>query len=94
MSAHGSFAERAGQVLIAAMALGIVMIAQRYSIVLFRWGLAILVGSTFLQIAVGNLPQDASAMRSIVTSIVILTGVAAVFAIGIWLVPVLSELGH
>jgi hypothetical protein len=47
-----------------------------------------------LQIAVGNLPQDASAMRSIVTTTVILTGVAAVFAIGIWLVPVLSQLGH
>jgi hypothetical protein len=94
MSAHGSFVERAGQVLIAAMALGIVMIAQRYSISLYRWGLSILVVSTFLQIAVGNLPQDASAMRSIVTTTVILAGVAAVFAIGIWLVPVLSQLGH
>jgi hypothetical protein len=94
MPAHGSFVERAEQVLIAAMAIGIVMIAQRYSIALFRWGLAILVGSTFLQIAVGNLPQDASAIRSIVTSIVILMVVAAVFAIGIWLVPVLSQLGH
>jgi hypothetical protein len=94
MSAHGSFVERAEQTLIAAMALGIAMIAQRYSISLYRWGLSILVVSTFLQIAVGNLPQDASAMRSIVTSIVILTGVAAVFAIGIWLVPILSQLGH
>jgi hypothetical protein len=94
MLAHRSFAERAEQALIAAMALGIVMIAQRYSISLFRWGLAILVVSTFLQIAVGNLPQDASAMRSIVISLVILTGVAAVFAIGVWLVPILSELGH
>lgn len=94
MSAHSPFVERAEQTLIAAMALGIVLIAQRYSISLYRWGLSILVVSTFLQIAVGNLPQDASAMRSIVTSIVILTGVAAVFAIGIWLVPILSQLGH
>ena len=94
MLAQHSFAERAGQALIAAMALGIVMIAQRYSISLYRWGLSILVVSTFLQIAVGNLPQDASATRSIVISLVILTGVAAVFVIGIWLVPILSELGH
>jgi hypothetical protein len=94
MAAHGSFVERAEQTLIAAMALGIVLIAQRYQITLYRWGLSILVVSTFLQIAVGNLPQDASAIRSIVTSIVILAGVAAVFAIGIWLVPILSQLGH
>jgi hypothetical protein len=94
MFAHRSFPERAEQALIAAMALGIVMIAQRYSISLFRWGLTILVVSTFFQIAVGNLPQDASALRSIVISLMILTVVAAVFAIGIWLVPVLSQLGH
>ena len=94
MSAHGSFVGRAEQVLIAAMAVGIVMIAQRYSIALFRWGLGILVGATFMQIAVGNLPQDASAMRGIVISIVILAVVAAVFAVGIWLVPILSQLGH
>ena len=67
MSAHGTFVERAGQVLIAAMALGIVMIAQRYSNSLYRWGLSILVVSTFLQIAVGNLPKDASAMRSMLS---------------------------
>jgi ABC-type proline/glycine betaine transport system permease subunit len=94
MSAHGSFVARAEQTLIAAMALGIVMIAQRYQISWYRWGLSILVISTFLQIAVGNLPQDASATRSIVTSIIILAVVAAVFAIGIWLVPILSQLGH
>lgn len=88
------FPERASQVLIAAMVIGILLIAQRYSITLFRTGLAVLVAATLLQIAVGNLSATASAGRSIIISVIILGAVAAVFAIGVHLVPVLSQLGR
>jgi hypothetical protein len=88
------FPERAAQVLIAAMVVGIVLIAQRYSVLVYRWGVCLLVGATFLQIAVGNLPAQASAARSIALSGAILALVAAVFLAGIWLVPILSHMGR
>jgi hypothetical protein len=94
MLKHGSFPERAAQVLIAAMVIGIVMIAQRYSVLVYRWGLGLLVGATLLQIAVGNLPADASAARSVALSLAILAMVLAVFTAGVWLVPVLSHMGR
>ncbi|MDQ0467756.1 hypothetical protein [Labrys wisconsinensis] len=89
-----SFPERAERVLIAALLVGIALIAQRINIVLFKTGLGVLVVATFLQIAVGNLPKEASLGRSLVLIAVILAIVAAVFAIGIVLVPVLSQMGR
>ncbi len=95
MLRHGSFPERAAQLLIAAMVIGIVMIAQRYSVLVYRWGLVLLVGATLLQIAVGNLPADASAARSVVLSLAILArGAGRFYALGVWLVPVLSNMGR
>lgn len=89
-----SFPERAERVLIAAMLLGIALIAQRYNVTLFKTGLSVLVVATLLQIAVGNLPKQASLGRSLVLIATILAIVAAVFAIGIALVPVLSQMGR
>jgi hypothetical protein len=89
-----SFPERAEIALIAAMVVGILMIAQRANVDVFRWGLRLLVCATILQIAVGNLPKDASVGKSLVLVAVILLVVAAVFSIGIWLVPVLSQMGR
>jgi hypothetical protein len=88
------FPERASRILIAAMVIGILLIGQRYSITLFRVGLVVLVAATLLQIAVGNLPATASAGRSLVLSLIILGVVAAVFAVAVPLVPVLSQLGR
>lgn len=94
MSETRSFPEHAEPVLIVGMILGIVLITQRYSIDLFRWGLGILVASTILEIAVGNLPKEASFGRSVVLIVVILCIFVTVFALGVWLVPVLSQLGR
>lgn len=89
-----SFPERAERVLIAGLLVGIGLIAQRYNVTLFKVGLSILVVATFLQIAVGNLPKEASFGRSLALIALILAIVAAVFAIGIALVPVLSQMGR
>ncbi len=89
-----TFPERAERVLIGGMILGIVLILQRYNLQLFQTGLAILVVSTLLQIAVGNIPKTGSVRSSLVRIVIILGIIAAVFAIGILLVPALSHLGR
>lgn len=73
---------------------GILLIAQRYNLTLYRVGLSVLVVSTLLQIAVGNLRKDASAGRSLVFIAGILLVIAAVFAAGIGLVPFFAQLGR
>lgn len=89
-----SFAERAERVLIGAMVLAILLIAQTWSIQLFRYGLLLLVVATLLQIAVGNLPKDAGAARSLLLTAGILCIIAAVFSIGVALTPFLSQIGR
>ena len=89
-----SFPESAEIILMAAMLAGILMIAQRFSVEVFRWGVRLLVGATLLQITVGNLPKDASAWRSLALIAFGLLIIALVVLAGIWLVPVLSQLGR
>lgn len=88
------FQERAEITMISAMILGIVMIAQRWEVGIFQWGLRLLVVATILQIAVGNLPKDVSLRRGLLLILAIVLLVAVVFGIGIALVPVLSQLGQ
>lgn len=89
-----SFAEGLERVMIVILLLAIVMIAQQVSIEVYRYGLLLLIGGTILQIAVGNLPKDAGPLRSLMFIAMVLTIVAAVFGLGILLVPVLSQLGR
>lgn len=89
-----SFPIKAEIVLIVAMLIGFVLIAQQWSIGLYKLGLGIVVVSTLLEIAVGNIPKTASVGRSLKFIVVILAIVAAVFALGIALVPYLTNLGR
>ena len=89
-----SFPERLERILIAALALAIAMITQRWSKGVFQAGLLLLVVSTLLTIPVGNLPRSASPLRNLGLIVLILAGVAAVFGLGILLTPVLSGLGR
>ena len=89
-----TFPEYAERVLIAGMVVGILLIAQRFSVTVFKVGLYVLVGSTLLQIAVGNVPKDMSFGPSLVRIAIILVGIACVFGLGIWLVPTFSHLGR
>jgi hypothetical protein len=89
-----TFPERLETALIFGLVAGILLIAQRYNLMLYKAGLAILVVSTLLQIAVGNLRKDASAGRSLFFIAKVLAVVAAVFSLGIVLVPYFSQLGR
>lgn len=94
--ARKTFQERAESILILCMLLGIALIAftplQYFEFI--QLGLVVLVASTFLQIAVGNIPRDIPFKKGIVRIAILLGIIAIVFVIGILLVPVLSQLGR
>ncbi len=94
MKSARSFPERLETTLIAGMLVGIALIAQRYDLMLYKVGLSILVISTLLQIAVGNLRKDASPAASLFFIAKILIVIVAVFAVGVLLVPTFSHLGR
>ena len=89
-----SFPERLEKTLILGLVIGILLIAQRYNLTLYKVCLSILVVSTLLQIAVGNLKKDASAGRSLYFIAKVLVVVAVVFGVGILLVPYFSQMGR
>lgn len=89
-----SFAERAELVLIVAMLLGIILVAQRWSLVVYHIGLSVLVAATFLQIAVGNVPKHLGFVATAVRVVFILALIVALFSLGILLVPYLAHLGR
>ena len=89
-----TFPERLETTLIFGLVIGILLIAQRYNLTLYKVGLSILVLSTLLQIAVGNLKKDASAGRSLYFIAKVLVVVAVVFGVGILLVPYFSVMGR
>ena len=89
-----TFPERLETTLILGLVIGILLIAQRYNLTLYKVGLSILVLSTLLQIAVGNLKKDASAGRSLYFIAKVLVVVAVVFGVGILLVPYFSVMGR
>ncbi len=92
--ARATFPERAERVLIGGMVVGIALIMQRVNLTLFKTGLSVLVVSTLLQIAVGNIPKAGSAAGSLGRIALILAVVALIFAAGVALVPALSGLGR
>jgi hypothetical protein len=89
-----SFPERLERIMIVALIAAIVLVAQRYSMQLYRWGLLLLVGATLLQIAVGNLPKDAGVGRSLLVILAILAFIPCEIGVGIALTPFLSQLGR
>ena len=85
---------RAETTLIILMIVGFVLITQQWSFSLYQLGLLVVICATILNIAVSNVPKSArgwGVMRGLIT---ILAVVAAVFALGIWLVPYLAQLGQ
>ncbi len=89
-----TFPERAERVLIGGMLVGIVLLMQRFSLDLYKAGLSVLVVSTLLQIAVGNIPKAGGVAASLVRILVIVAVIAVIFAIGVLVVPTLSRLGR
>jgi hypothetical protein len=85
------FAARFQGILIALMLIGLVMIAQRQSLTLFRIGLPLLIVSAFLQIAFGNISPSAGFRRSMALLALTWVIVAAIFFVSYKLAPDLIE---
>ena len=91
---EGRLLPRVELLLIVLMMAGCVLIAQQWSFTLYQLGLLTVVCATILNIAVGNVPHAARGWRAFRAVVVILAVTAAVFVIGILLVPYLAALGQ
>lgn len=85
---------RAEITLIGLMGIGFLLILQRWSFDLYQIGLLLVLGATVLNIAVGNLPREAPAVRALAITAGLLLVVAALFGAGILLVPLLAQMGQ
>lgn len=88
------FLARAETALIVLMLLGFVLITQQWSFGLYQIGLLTVIGATILNIAVTNVPRASHGWGILRASVIILAVVAAVFGLGIVLVPYLAMLGQ
>lgn len=91
---QGRILLQAELVLIILMVLGCVLIGQQWSFTLYQVGLLTVIGATILSIAVGNVPRAARGWWALGGMVVILAVTAALFVIGIALVPYLARLGQ
>ena len=80
--------------LILLMCAGFLLVVQQWSFVLYQIGLLTVMAAAIPNIAVGNLPRQASPLRALIRTLVILGVVAFVFLAGIWLVPDLAQMGQ
>lgn len=85
------FAAQVQGILIAVMLIGLVLIAQRQSLTLYRIGLPLLIVAAFLQIAFGNIPSRSGLRRSLMLLLITWAIVAAVFFVSVQLAPDLIE---
>jgi hypothetical protein len=87
------FASKLQIILLVGILAGFCLIAQNQSVDLYKCGLILLMASALLQVVAGNIPPDANLVGTLVRLFLGLVIVAAVFVVGIWLVPILANLG-
>jgi hypothetical protein len=88
------FASQLQIVLLAGMILAFLLIAQNQSVDVYQYGLLLLIGFSLLQVVAGNIPPQTRVVGTLIRLLLGLVIVAAVFGIGIVLVPYLAELGR
>lgn len=85
---------RAELTLICVMGAGFLLILQPWNFPCYRLGLILVLAATVLNIAVGNLPRNATPVRALLLTALILAITLAVFVLGILLVPVFAQMGQ
>ncbi len=70
------------------------LIVQPWVKELYQLGMLLLIGAALLEIGAGNIPANADFRYSIMVLAIALVVVAAVFSLGIFLVPYLVALGR
>jgi len=81
-------------ILIILLITSFVMITQQFNETIYRMGFLLLIASTFVQIAFGNLPPEANFKQSITLTAIVFGIIAIVFGLGIFLAPHLVNLGR
>lgn len=94
MFKRATIQERAEVVLILMLALSFVLVAQQASQLVFKIGMVLLVVSTFLEICVANVPPEAARAKMLRLIGLYLSIIVGLFALGIYLVPYLTDLGR
>jgi hypothetical protein len=88
------FASQLQIVLLGGMISAFLLIAQNQSVDVYQYGLVLLIGFSLLQVVAGNIPPQTRLIGTLIRLFLGLVIVAAVFAVGIFLVPYLAELGR
>jgi hypothetical protein len=88
------FASQLQIILLGGMILAFLLIAQNQSVDVYQYGLLLLIGFSLLQVVAGNIPPQTRVIGTLIRLLLGLVIVAAVFGIGIVLVPYLAELGR
>jgi hypothetical protein len=88
------FASQLQIILLGGMILAFLLIAQNQSVDVYQYGLLLLIGFSLLQVVAGNIPPQTRVIGTLIRLLLGLVIVAAVFGIGIILVPYLAELGR
>jgi hypothetical protein len=70
------------------------MITQQVYETIYRAGLLLLIASTFVQIAFGNIPPEANFKQSIKLTAIAFAIIVIIFGLGIFLAPHLVNLGR
>ena len=81
-------------ILVILLVISFAMITQQFNETIYRMGFLLLIASTFVQIAFGNLPPEANFKQSIKLTAVVFAIIAIVFGLGIFLAPHLVNLGR
>ncbi|OUM97619.1 MAG: hypothetical protein BAA02_08065 [Paenibacillaceae bacterium ZCTH02-B3] len=88
------FASVVQAVLIMLLVVSFILISQRFSEGLYRFGFVLLIATTFVQIAFGNIPPSAGFGQSMKLLGITFGVIAVIFAVGIWIAPYLVKLGQ
>lgn len=88
------FASIVQAVLVALLLVSILLIAQQFSVTLYRVGLIMLATTTLVQIAFGNIPPTANLRQSLRLWLLFSLIIAVVFGLGIAIAPFLVALGR
>jgi hypothetical protein len=76
------------------LGISLLLLAQSFSYQLYRLGFVLLFIGVPCQIAIGNVKPEASRLEAIKKTLIYLAIVALIFALSIFVTPILIELGR
>jgi hypothetical protein len=94
MKKKAAFGARMQIIVIITMIVSFIFIIQKMNMILYKFGLLLLIVSALSQMAFGNMPSEADFKEGKKVMAIAYTIVACVFGLGILLAPVLINIGR